>query len=265
MLSPFPGMDPYLEQPELWSEVHSRLIVNLADYLGPQLRPKYRVAVEKRTYTNMTESALVGLPDLAILSNKGNRENLTPVTTMVRQEELVTIKLPMPEEVKESYLEIREIATGAVVTTIEILSPKNKRSGVGRDKYQQKRIKVLGSLTHLVEIDLLRSGKSMAIPPDTSDTPDRLLKNYNILVSRSHQRPLADLYLFGIRQQIPSFPLPLLLPNEEIFVDLQELLAQVYEKASFDLAVDYTQATVPPLKGDDAVWADNLLRKQGLR
>jgi hypothetical protein len=47
MPSPFPGMDPYLEAPEFWSEVHSRLIVGTADALAPMLRPKYRVAVGK--------------------------------------------------------------------------------------------------------------------------------------------------------------------------------------------------------------------------
>jgi Protein of unknown function (DUF4058) len=50
MSSPFPGMNPYLENPELWSGVHSRLIISLADILSPQLHPKYFVAVEERIY-----------------------------------------------------------------------------------------------------------------------------------------------------------------------------------------------------------------------
>jgi Protein of unknown function (DUF4058) len=49
MPSPFPGMDPYLEQPTLWASFHSRLIVatlavsakQRADALAPSLRPKY--------------------------------------------------------------------------------------------------------------------------------------------------------------------------------------------------------------------------------
>ena len=48
MPSPFPGMNPYLEHPALWSEVHKRLIVAIADALFPKLRPKYRVAIEER-------------------------------------------------------------------------------------------------------------------------------------------------------------------------------------------------------------------------
>ncbi|WP_392533388.1 DUF4058 family protein [Nostoc sp. C117] len=38
MPSPFPGMNPYLENPELWPEVHSRLIIAIADAIAPQLR-----------------------------------------------------------------------------------------------------------------------------------------------------------------------------------------------------------------------------------
>ena len=52
MAYPFPGMNPYLEDPELWPGVHGRLIVAMsddkllriyADYLSPQLRLKYFV------------------------------------------------------------------------------------------------------------------------------------------------------------------------------------------------------------------------------
>lgn len=48
MPSPFPGMDPYLEHPALWPGFHSRVIVGLADLLGPRLRPRYDVEVEER-------------------------------------------------------------------------------------------------------------------------------------------------------------------------------------------------------------------------
>ena len=150
MPSPFPGMNPYLEHPQLWSEVHNRLIVNLADILGPQLRPKYRVAVEKRTYIDRAESALIGLPDVTISSRKVT-EKESSSTTLLQETKAITVRTPMPEEFRESYLEIREISTEAVVTAIEILLPKNKRPGVGRVTYERKRLEVLGSLTHLVE------------------------------------------------------------------------------------------------------------------
>ena len=50
MSTPFPGMDPYLERRGLWEGVHTRLLVALADAIAPQVRPRYRVDVEQRTY-----------------------------------------------------------------------------------------------------------------------------------------------------------------------------------------------------------------------
>ena len=46
MPSPFPGMDPYLEQTD-WVSVHVHLGVEIARYLSPLLRPKYVVRAEK--------------------------------------------------------------------------------------------------------------------------------------------------------------------------------------------------------------------------
>ncbi len=54
MPSPLPGMNPYLENPELWAEFHSRMIVAIADALDDCLSRDYRVAVEKRVYLSET-------------------------------------------------------------------------------------------------------------------------------------------------------------------------------------------------------------------
>lgn len=215
--SPFPGMNPYLENPELWPEGHHRLITAIADAIAPPIPPKYRVAIEKRTYLS-------------------DGEDQTPSnTTLSAQSESVTVILPMPEEVREGYLEIREVTTGRVVTAIEVLSPTNKRAGKGRETYETKRREVLSSPTHLVEIDLLRDDKPMRIMSETQKT------DYRILVSRRNRRPLAQLYAFTVRQEIPKFPLPLQLGDTEPLVDLQSLLIGVYERAGFDLAVDYSR------------------------
>ncbi|MEM6838348.1 MAG: DUF4058 family protein [Cyanobacteria bacterium P01_C01_bin.120] len=50
--NPFPGMNPHLEQPGLWSQVHNRLIVAIADEITPQVASKCRVAIEERIYTS---------------------------------------------------------------------------------------------------------------------------------------------------------------------------------------------------------------------
>jgi Protein of unknown function (DUF4058) len=258
MPSPFPGVDPYLENPEFWSEVHNRLIVAIADSLSPHLRPKYRVAIEKRVYDS-EDSLLVGIADVAILPRASTAPTQSTATLPARHKSPIQISVPIPEEVRESYLEIREVSSGQVVTVIEILSPKNKRAGVGRTAYEKKRQQVLSSATHLVEIDLLRGGNPMpllgTVPP----------MNYYILVSRSNQRPLADLYAFSLQEEIPIFTIPLVSGEAEPEVDLQLLLNEVYDRASLDLVIDYGKPPSPNLSADETNWADLLLKQQGLR
>ena len=260
MPSPFPGMDPYLENPELWREVHHRLMNGIADEIGPSLRPKYRVAIEKRTYlSDGDESLEVVIPDVSVISPSSTSQGTPSTLTLAAQSESVTVTLPRLEEIRESYLEIRELSTGHVVTAIELLSPTNKRGGEGRKAYEKKRRAVLSRLTHLVEIDLLRSGKPMPILGSipTSD--------YRILVSRSERRPKAELYPFSVRQEIPKFAIPLESADAEPLLDLQSLLARAYYRASFDMAIDYTKDPVPLLKAKDREWADALLRESGFR
>ncbi|MEO1429353.1 MAG: DUF4058 family protein [Cyanobacteria bacterium J06632_19] len=261
MSSPFPGMNPYLENPELWTEVHHRLITAIADAVEPQLSLEYRVAIEKRTYLGDTEdSVLVGIPDVAVTTQKNiSTQNQIATATLPAQGESVTVKLPVPEEKKEAYLEIREVATGYVVTTIEVLSPTNKRSGKGRDAYEEKRRDVLSTPTHLVEIDLLRAGKPMQILSEIPKT------NYRILVASGNRRPLAEVFGFNLQEKIPQFLLPLKSEDNEPLVDLQSLLEQVYHRGRFYLAIDYTIEPVPPLNSEDKIWADNLLKEKGLR
>jgi hypothetical protein len=88
---------------------------------------------------------------------------------------------------------------------------------------------------------------------------------YRILVSRGDCRPNAILYAFGVRQPIPTFPLPLRPDDQEPLVDIGQLLHELYDRASYDLRLDYTGAPEPPLPAADALWVDQVLRQQGLR
>ena len=261
MPSPFPGMNPYLENPVLWSEVHNLLIVAIFDTLNPQLRPKYRAAIEQRVYqTSGEDSLLVGIPDVAVRRSQTalnwEEQNIAVAAPPLQA---MKVTIPMPETIRESYLEVREVATREVVTVIEVISPKNKRSGEGRKAYEKKRHPVLGSLTNLVEIDLLRDGKPMPI------LNNNIKSDYRLLVSRGERRPKADLYAFNLQNVIPEFGLPLQLEDVEPIVNLQILLTELYDRASYDLVLDYSIDPVPPLSETDAAWSNALLQEQGLR
>lgn len=259
MPSPFPGMNPYLEHPDLWTEVHHLMIGILAETLNPQLLPNYRAAIEKRVYqSDGQELFLVGIPDVTVEQRAAVRatQNLSVATTGARP---MTVTLPMSQEVREAYLEIRELVTKQVVTVIEILSPANKRAGRGRDTYLTKRQEILASATHLIEIDLLRAGEAMPVLGDGSQN------DYRILVSRSDRRPRADLYPFDLTDSIPTVLLPLKANDREPVIDLDAILEQVYERAGFAVVIDYHQNPIPALPEPKLKWLDEQLQRQQLR
>jgi Protein of unknown function (DUF4058) len=206
MPSPFVGMNPFLEAPELWAGVHHLLIGAIAQTLNPILRPRYFVAVEERVY----------------------------------------------DQDSIGYLEGREVNSGVVVTAIEILSPINKRSGLGRRQYEAKRQKLLTTPAHLVEIDLLRQSPPMPVSGGVE-------AHYRILVSRSEQRPKADLFAFNLPDAIPTFALPLLPGDAEPIVDLKALIETIYDQGSYDLRLNYGEIPAPALSPRDRAWVEGIL------
>lgn len=259
MSSPFPGMDPWLEHPGLWPDVHERLVMAIARHLGPILRPRYYVAVGIHSYvvTLPLEPPTIRYPDVMLVDTPYEEpaDALAPATSA---DEPVVVTVPVPEPVEESYLEVREVASGKVITVIEVLSPTNKRPGEGREAYETKRATILRSRTHLVEIDLLRDWEPMPFWGGGQDS------HYRILVRRGEQRERADLYAFTVRDPIPRFALPLQKDDAEPVVDLKPLLDELYDEASYDLRVDYTQPPVPPLSDVDAQWAAEALSQAGI-
>jgi hypothetical protein len=239
MQNPFPGMNPYLEQAEFWSDFHGQLIATCAQVLAPQLLPKYRVVTDKWTY-KITNAAMIGIgrPDINIQRNRDIA--LMPATTQtIALPQPISVQIPFPEEVQQSYLEVRDAATKEVVTAIELLSPANKK-GDGRRKYESKRQGILESQTHLIEIDLLRDGDPL--PMEVANVSS----HYRILVSRATTRPIADLYAFNLGDRIPNIPIPLQPEDAEPLLDLQTILNNLYEQLGYGYFIDYTQAPPEP-------------------
>ena len=262
MPSPLPGMDPYLEHPRSWPNFHHRLITAIAISLEPQLRPNYRVVVEEALYqTKGQDSVLVGIPDVAVQQAKREQRVSPQVTSpevtspQATLTEPILVDLPMPEVVRQGYLEIQDVTTSEVVTVMEILSPTNKRPGEGRRTYEAKRQTILASATNLVEIDLLRQW------PPIVNLPEQLKSHYRILISASADRPQARLYAFNLQEPIPAFPLPLAKEEWEPIVNLQGLLADIYDQSGYDLVIDYGEPPMPPLSPQDATWFAEWMHK----
>ena len=257
MQSPFPGMDPYLEHPALWPDVHNRLIAALADDLSERVAPRYYVGLERRTYLLKADDLVfVGRPDLAVAPASGPPVvTPQPATTSTM---VLEVDVPMQDEVSENFLEIHEVKTGKLVTIVELLSPVNKLHKQGREEYERKRGYVFHSWTSLVEIDLLRAGEPMPV------IGAQVKSDYRLLMSRGTHRPRAVLIAFMLRQPIPAFTLPLLPGDAEPEVALNSILHDLYRRARFDLRLDYSQPPVPALSEADGVWAQALLQARGI-
>ncbi|MBI2876716.1 MAG: DUF4058 family protein [Candidatus Tectomicrobia bacterium] len=260
MPSPFPGMDPYLEGRTIWPDLHHGLITAIRDALAPQVAPGYYVRIEQRTYiVEVDGEERIARPDVTVITASSETEppgegQVATAVAAISQ----TVTLPQFEEIRQGYLEIREVQTHEVITVIELLSPSNKVPGEGRKEYEAKRRHVLCTLTNFVEIDLLRAGEPLAMKP-------RPKSDYRILVRAEWEGSRARLYAFGVRQPIPEVPVPLRYGEKEARLALGRLLSEIYERARYDLSLDYHQPPEPPLSSEDAPWAEELLRANRLR
>jgi hypothetical protein len=247
-------MDPYLEHPSAWPNIHHRLITAIADNLAPQLLPKYQVLVEERIYqVENQDSILIGAPDVLVQQLRPEAE-AGAVAMAVPSTEPLCVTLTIPETVRQGYLEVREIATGQVITVIEVLSPVNKCVGKGRLDYENKRAMLLSSFSNFVEIDLLRQGQPMPIQENLARS------HYRILVSPQEKRPQADLYCFNLQDPIPCFALPLRPDDRLPTVNLRQLLDGIYDRSGYGFVIEYAQPTVPPLPASDAAWVEQWIR-----
>src|SRR5690348_29309 len=127
MASPFPGMDPYLEDDKRWPAFQPVLVQSLYQLLLPGLMDRYRARIGERHYCS--EQALF--------------------TSIAR------------EEHKEAFIEVRQRSDGRLITLLEVVSPANKLTSEGRRQYLQRRAEVRGLNAHLVEIDLILQGQSL--------------------------------------------------------------------------------------------------------
>ena len=250
MNSPFPGMDPYLEHPALWPDLHNSLIAAIRDELSPKRRaPLLRRDRAAGLPPSTSDLAELGIADVAV----GTSDR--PAASRARSRTRGGISRCWRSRSRPSRRTSRHTSRsgtcehGTLVTIIELLSPANKLHRRGRLKYEAKRRRIFDSPTNLVEMDLLRVGRPMPLlrPPPPSD--------YRILISRGDLRPRSRLYAFSVRHAIPTIPVPLLPGDDEPELPLNAVLHGLYERARYDLRLNYAKPPVPPLAEADAAWA----------
>jgi hypothetical protein len=252
-------MDPYLEGSE-WTSVHAELSSEIARQLAPKLRPKYIVRLARRFVTEMPEG--IGImagefyPDVGVTA-ADDHDTITesPIAIASPPLQLATV---MPSRVPHVTIEIRDVIGRELVTAIEILSPTNKR-GDGYREYLDKRRRILCSMSHLMEIDLLHTGRRVPMQKPLPAAP------YFVFLSRAERRPMTEIWPIQLNMPLPVVPVPLLSDDPDISLDLQLALNTVYDALNYDLAVDYARPPEIPLEGEAARWAVQHLRNAGVR
>src|SRR5262245_35509774 len=166
MPSPFPGMDPYLEDPEVFPDLHNSFNTYLQEALQPRLPPPYYASTGRRVWVEVTQRSVE--PAVEVLRRSAAPSSAGGVAlSPARTERAVVVRVPHDERT-EPFLEIYagRGQERRLVTSIEILSPTNKTPGEpGRDLYLRKQREILNSKVHLVEIDLLRGGEHTTAVP----------------------------------------------------------------------------------------------------
>jgi hypothetical protein len=254
MPSPFPGMNPYIEQPAVWQDFHTRFMVLAAELIGVQVEPRYFVKVEEHLFVHeltANERRHFGRPDLTLV--QGAEATTTAVATDPSTTAPATVFVPDGvDEVPQRFLEIRDRQTRQVVTVLELLSPSNKDPNGDREQYWKK-IRLLLSRTEvgIVEIDLLRGGLQLS----WKEMPDC---DYYALASRAATRPKAEFWPIQLRETLPTISIPLREGESKPTLNLQAMIHRIYDAGQYRLFI-YDSDPEPPLSATDAAWAAQVL------
>ncbi len=227
MPSPFPGMDPYLEDEALWPVFHHQIVMCLYQILLPGLVDRYRARVNQRHY--VIEQALF--------------------TSVVRDER------------HEDFIEIRQRSDGRLITLLDVVSPANKLTQAGRDAYLAKREESKKAKANLVELDLLLQGQP-TLEYSRDGLPDW---DYAVTVTRATQPERFEIYTTTLQKKLPRFRLPLASDDRDTVLDLHAAFTRCYDQGGFASKIDYGIEPTTPLSDEDRKWLLDLLKQQKLR
>ena len=279
MPSPFPGMDPYLEAPSIWPDLHDALASEIRTVLNATLPSPYYARLEMRPEVGIVDEGPASrriVPDVAIVRGPRARVQAgagVAVLEAARTKISPSLEVKIPTApFRHAFVEIRDPTHGhRLVTLIELVSPPNKLPGRDRRAYLVKQSEVLDSDANLVELDLLRGGERLVSPElehafDNLDPPP----DYVVLVNRAWRREdgisAYQIFPVAVTEPLPCIPVPLRQREEEVPLDVQFIFQRAYDSGPYRRgAVDYTCPPEPALPDELATWADECLPAAGFR
>jgi hypothetical protein len=219
-------MDPFLEAPQHWHDLQNSFMTGLSEVLQPSIGDRYRLRVLTRTY--VLEQVLF--------------------TSILREEQ------------REDFLEIRQRASGKVVTLVDLISPTNRTTAKGRKEYTSFRDLNRQQGAHLVEMEFVMQGQT-CLDISTSGLPEH---DYLVSVCRARQQDRYEIYTTTLQKRLPRIRLPLAADDRDIVIDLQTVFARGYDQC-FTGKVDYAKDPPMQLKDTDQKWMQALLTQLKLR
>lgn len=227
MASPFPGMDPFLEQEKYWSRFENRFIRALVHAFLPAMVDRYHPRLERRRY--VVEQTLF--------------------TSILR------------EEHADGLVEIDSVFTDEPVTAILLVTPMSRTTKPGRESYLESREYYKNQGCNLVEIDLVLQGS-----PILTVMPQEAVEwDYAVTVTRPDRPDHHETYTSTLQKRLPRFRLPLAPDDRDAVVDLQRVFTRAYEQGDFADLIDYSEGPRIKLSDDKLLWIDEYLRRLCLR
>jgi hypothetical protein len=265
MPSPFPGLDPYIELQDRWHSFHTSFIVACSDALNDRLPPGYYATVEERVLLDAGDpedlssrqilhrlgpDAAVVLESAAGLASVGPSSGAATLSPHVLPQEIVAIDQPT-----QKFLEIHGLPERKLITTIELLSPSNKKSGDDRSAFLAKRVDLLRHGVNVVDLDLLLAGKRLPlrVPLPTGD--------YHAFVTRAYVYKDCEVYSWSMRDPLPTIAIPLRTDEPDVLLPLQPAFNWVYDRSRYSQMLHYDEGKLSRLSATDREWALALLLK----
>jgi hypothetical protein len=206
--SPFPGMDPYIE--DHWGDFHSSLVPLIRAAIQPLLPTDLRALSQEEVRLEVDDEfgdTARFYPDTSVIQVTDTRRHPEFVSSVATITPLLVREI---EEIEtRRWVEIVEpTQKNRVVTAIELLSPGNKASGHLNRSYRRKVRQYVEAGVNIVEIDLLRGSRERLSVPSLDLPADRKAAYYTC-VHRNNRPGFWEVYPIPLRDRLPTIPIPL--------------------------------------------------------
>ncbi len=258
--NPFPGINPYLNADLLatgWQGFHTVHVGDILKQLRAALVPlgytaEAETGLQIRKVEPDTGETVQGTrrPDVAVFdpnpARRGQPATGTAMAPAAADTGTITDVLKVDYEEPDAYpalkvYRVEDAQRGTPVAWLELLSPTNKKSGFGLERYKRGRRDVIQADIVFVEVDYIHTlPNTLNRLPDYSHG-DEDAYPYHIIVFDTRptwQQGRYYRYPFGALTPIPTVTIPLS-GEDSVDFDFGAAYRKTYEEALYGEFLDY--------------------------